>query len=179
MAARDHFRAHARRRVDLAATLRIHEGPARAEPLPALEAPARGPRLTLEWTSGADPAPPEGPAKPEVRSASEGASPAGREGGPPQGVRIRDLGLGGAGIEIPEAAERAPTRPPSIEREAKVTIELVAPMLWDPLILSGRIAWIRRGGPGRGLRAGVRFEHSEPPALYALFRLLGTYVQDA
>lgn len=96
------------------------------------------------------------------------------------GIRIRDLGLGGAGIEIPEASERerAPAAAASIDSDASVTIEVLAPTLWDPLILSGRIVWVRRG-PGRGMRAGVRFEHRESAALYVLFRILGVYVHDS
>jgi hypothetical protein len=135
MAARDHFRAHARRRVDLAATLR------------------------------------------------------GRDGGFHQDVRIRDLGLGGACIEVASADEgplaklggeaRISTKPGALEREVAVTIEVMAPTLWDPLVLSGKIAWIRRGAQGRALRAGLRFEHREASALYALFQLLGTQGYDA
>lgn len=135
MAARDHFRAHARRRVELGAVLRSPGGQTR------------------------------------------------------QDVRIRDLGLGGVCIEVPEidaptlATPRdlgrgpAPTRPGpvTLEREASVTLEVLAPTLWDPLVLAGKIAWIRRSAPGRATRAGVRFEHREPSALYALFQLLGAH----
>lgn len=120
MAARDHFRAHARRRVDLDATLR------------------------------------------------------GREGGFSHDVRVRDLGLGGACVELAELHAGAV----GVEREAVVTLEVMAPTLWDPLLLAGRIAWVRRGGQGRMTRAGVRFEHREPAALYALFQLLGAHVYD-
>ncbi len=133
MAARDHFRAHARRRVDLAATLR------------------------------------------------------GRDGSFHQDVRIRDLGLGGACIEVAPTDEgkpgggegRSSTKPGALEREVAVTIEVMAPTLWDPLVLSGKIAWIRRAGQGRAVRAGLRFEHREASALYALFQLLGTQGYDA
>ena len=137
MAARDHFRAHARRRVELGAVLRSPGGLAR------------------------------------------------------QDVRIRDLGLGGVCIEVPEveasalAAPRDLARsaarpgPVTLEREASVTLEVLAPTLWDPLVLAGKIAWIRRSGPGRATRAGVRFEHREPSALYALFQLLGAHGYDA
>lgn len=118
MAARDHFRAHARRRVDLEATLR------------------------------------------------------GRDGGVARGVKIRDLGLGGAGLEIGEG-----TVP--VEREASVVLEVTAPTLWDPLTLRGRIAWFRRGGQGRATRAGIRFELGDSAALYALFQLLGAHGYDA
>ncbi|WP_437805431.1 PilZ domain-containing protein [Sorangium sp. So ce1078] len=116
MAVRDHFRAHARRRVDLGATLRD--------------------RQSIEE----------------------------------HGVRIRDLGLGGAGIELPEAQLASELLDP----EASVTLEVITPNLWDPLSLRGRIAWIRRGPAGRPARAGVRFEHHDAGALYALYQLLGT-----
>ena len=129
MAARDHFRAHGRRRVDLDATLR------------------------------------------------------GRDGGFSHVARVRDLGLGGACVELGEVA---PTLLPGearpavgVEREAVITLEVMAPTLWDPLLLGGRIAWVRRGAAGRPLRAGVRFEHRESASLYALFQLLGAHVYDA
>jgi PilZ domain len=121
MAARDHFRAHARRRVDLDATLR------------------------------------------------------GRDGGFSHDARVRDLGLGGACVELTELQAGAV----GVEREAVVTLEVMAPTLWDPLLLTGRIAWVRRGAHGRPTRTGVRFEHREPAVLYALFQLLGAHVYDA
>jgi hypothetical protein len=119
MAVRDHFRAHARRRVDLDATLR--------------------------W----------------------------REGGASHEARVRDLGLGGACVEIADLLGSG------VEREGVVTLEVMAPTLWDPLVLGGRIAWVRRGALGRPTRAGVRFEHRDPGALYALFQLLGAHIYDA
>jgi hypothetical protein len=132
MAARDHFRAHARRRVDLDATLR------------------------------------------------------GREGGFSHVARVRDLGLGGACVELGELSEPSRALLPGdargaagVEREGAITLEVMAPTLWDPLLLAGRIAWVRRGTPGRPTRAGVRFEHREPGSLYALFQLLGAHVYDA
>ena len=104
-------------------------------------------------------------------------------------MRIRDLGLGGVCIEVPEIDAptltaprdlgRVPASPRpgpvTLEREASVTLEVLAPTLWDPLVLAGKIAWIRRSAPGRATRAGVRFEHREPSALYALFQLLGAH----
>ncbi|WP_437283799.1 PilZ domain-containing protein [Sorangium sp. So ce406] len=116
MAVRDHFRVHARRRVDLGATLRD--------------------RQSIEE----------------------------------HGVRIRDLGLGGAGIELSEAQLASEL----LDREAPVMLEVATPNLWDPLSLRGRIAWIRRGAAGRPARAGVRFEHHDAGALYALYQLLGS-----
>ena len=132
MAARDHFRAHGRRRVDLDATLR------------------------------------------------------GRDGGFSHVARVRDLGLGGACVELGELGEASRAlltgearSVAGVEREATITLEVMAPTLWDPLLLGGRIAWVRRGAPGRPTRAGVRFEHREPASLYALFQLLGAHVYDA
>jgi hypothetical protein len=90
-----------------------------------------------------------------------------------QGVRIRDLGLGGACLEISEAVN-----PGGLALESTVTIEVTAPTLWDPLTLRGKIAWLRRGVPGRPTRAGVRFEHRDASALYALFQLLGAHAYD-
>jgi hypothetical protein len=127
MAARDHFRAHGRRRVDLDAVVRSKDGAVSHE------------------------------------------------------ARVRDLGLGGACIEIVEAVDLLGEGRPAlgVEREASVTLEVMAPTLWDPLTLAGRIAWVRRGAAGRPTRAGVRFEHREPGALYALFQLLGAHIYDA
>jgi hypothetical protein len=120
MAARDHFRAHARRRVELGATHQGRDG---------------------SW----------------------------------QDVRIRDLGLGGACVEVPEV----PHGGVPLDRETSITLEVTAPSLWDPLSLRGKIAWIRRGAQGRPTRAGIRFEHRDAPAIFALFQLLGAHVYDA
>ena len=125
MAARDHFRAHARRRVDLDATLR------------------------------------------------------GRDGAFSHAARVRDLGLGGACVELGDMGGGDARAALGVEREASITLEVMAPTLWDPLLLGGRIAWVRRGAGGRATRAGVRFEHREPSSLFALFQLLGAHVYDA
>lgn len=131
MAARDHYRAHARRRVDLDATVR------------------------------------------------------GRDGAFSHVARVRDLGLGGACLEIGDPTGSAALLAgeargaAGVEREAAVTVEVMAPTLWDPLTLSGRVAWVRRGVAGRPARAGVRFEHRDPASLFALFQLLGAHMYDA
>ena len=149
MPARDHFRAHERRRVDFPAKLCVHDGSRVA-----------GGLASEPWT-----------------------------GGPKRDVRVRDLGLGGAGIEIPEGAlspspldrqrRGLASEAPIIDHEMPVTIELLAPVLWDPLVLEGKVAWIRRAGQGRPTRAGIRFEHREPSVLYGLFQFLGAHVQGA
>lgn len=83
-------------------------------------------------------------------------------------VALRDLGLGGASIEIRgldlgSAGE--------LTRGTAVSLEIMAPTLWDPLVLRGRIAWAV-AEPDR-LRAGIGFEHRDPAAAFALFQLLG------
>jgi hypothetical protein len=130
MPVRDHFRAHARRRVSLGATLRDNVG-------------------SLA-----------------------------------QDVRIRDLGLGGACLEIGEPRP-PPGVPPSgaaparwLDPEAIVTVEVTAPSLWDPLTLRGKIAWVKRGSASRPTRAGIRFEHRDSAALFALFQLLSANAFD-
>ncbi len=123
---RDHFRAHGRRRVSLAATLR---------------------------RPGVDP-----------------PSSRGRPSGEP--VRIRDIGLGGACIEV------APSEPP-LRLEAHVVLEVTAPTLWDPLVLRGKVAWLKIGRAGESTRFGVRFDHAEQGGLFALFQLLGANTYDA
>ena len=95
-------------------------------------------------------------------------------------VRVRDLGLGGACIEVSDSVLRSLAAP--FDVDAPVTIEVIAPTLWDPLLLRGKVAWMRRGaraGEARGVRAGVRFEHRDATALYALFQLLGAHAYDA
>jgi hypothetical protein len=92
MPVRDHFRAHARRRVSLGASVRDNVG-------------------SLV-----------------------------------QDVRIRDLGLGGACLEIGEIRPPAGALSPPdaagvrwLDLEAIVTVEVTAPTLWDPLTLRGKM----------------------------------------
>lgn len=86
---------------------------------------------------------------------------------------IKNLGLGGAYVELDPGAESEPTL---LRLDAAVVLEVTAPSLWDPLILRGRIAWLRRGSGDKPARFGVRFEHQEEGTLFALFQLLGTQV---
>jgi hypothetical protein len=89
-------------------------------------------------------------------------------------VRVRDLGLGGASLEVLEGSGGARFLTP----EAIVTVELAAPTRWDPLTLQGKVVWVRRSPQGRTMRAGVRFEHRDAAALFALFQLLGATAYD-
>lgn len=60
----------------------------------------------------------------------------------------------------------------------RVTLSLVAPTLWDPLAIPGRIAWV--GPPTRvePARAGVAFEPKEAGSVFALFELMVTLAYD-
>ncbi len=113
MPGRDHFRAHARLRVDLEGRLRLGE----------------------EETHQ---------------------------------VRLRDLGLGGACVEITEGAPR------NVDIDGPAVLEVTAPMLWDPLLIDGKVAWLRRVKPERKVRLGVRFELREAGALRGILKLLNT-----
>lgn len=83
-------------------------------------------------------------------------------------ARVVDLALGGACLELPDP----------LELDTRVTVEIVAPTLWDPLVLEGRVAWVRYGGGTLGARAGVEFEHAAGGAMFALFELLGAHAYD-
>ena len=83
-------------------------------------------------------------------------------------VRIVNLSLGGACIE-----GGAP-----FALGTSLTLEIVAPTLWDPLVLRGRVVW-SRGDRGATPRAGLSFEHGDPARAYALFELLGAHEYDA
>lgn len=114
MPARDHFRAHARHRVDLDGRLRVGESASYA-------------------------------------------------------VRLRDMGLGGACVELVEQAASG-----ALDVEGPIALEVTAPMLWDPLIVPGKVAWLRRIKPERRLRLGLRFELRDVGTLRGIMKLLGT-----
>lgn len=93
----------------------------------------------------------------------------------------------GASTRWPAAAvtarPHAPVAPPSrpeveVPTDSGVTLEVTAPTLWDPLVLRGRVAWVRRAAGNRPMRAGIRFEHRDASALFALFQLLGAHAYD-
>lgn len=106
MPARDYFRLHGRRRVELWVTVRR-------------------------------------PGTPWVRDA-----------------RVTDLGLGGAGLEIQA----------DLEPGTALSLEVRAPTLWDPLALTGAVAWFRAGTPAS--RAGIAFEHHDADRLFSLLEFL-------
>ena len=83
-------------------------------------------------------------------------------------AEIADLGLGGACVKLSE----------TLAVGDRVTLLLVAPTLWDPLAIPGRVAWV--GPPTRlePARAGVAFEPTDAGSIFALFELMGTLSYD-
>lgn len=75
---------------------------------------------------------------------------------------VADLGLGGACIVVDAA----------LYANERVSLSFVAPTLWDPLVVRGRVAWT--ADAGRETRAGLAFEHKSAAAVFALFELVAT-----
>ena len=86
---------------------------------------------------------------------------------PARPIRIVNLSLGGACIEAAEA----------VTLGASLELEIVAPTLWDPLVLKGRVVW-SRADKGSPHRAGLAFEASDPARAFALFELLSAHDYD-
>lgn len=84
-------------------------------------------------------------------------------------MRIRDLGLGGARVHALDPALLASQ---SLAPGTRLSLEVMAPTLWDPLVLAALVVW-QRSDPA-GSEVGLRFEHREPATLAALFQILGT-----
>jgi hypothetical protein len=78
-------------------------------------------------------------------------------------VQVSDLSLLGACLELGQ-----PLAPGTA-----VSIEIVAPTLWDPLVLHGKVVWTRLPGSPKP-RAGVQFVSNDASQLFALFEFLET-----
>ncbi len=76
-------------------------------------------------------------------------------------ARVLDLGLGGACVETSDAMP------------AGTSVELVidTPHLWEPLTLSGSVAWALALEEG-GARVGVRFQHASGSSIRKLTEFL-------
>ena len=83
-------------------------------------------------------------------------------------ARVRDLGLGGAGLELAEAAAAG----------QRVVLEIAVPTRWDPLVVRGVIAWVRQGEGREPWRAGVRFAFDDTSAAWTLWDVLGAEAYD-
>ncbi|MEJ7728930.1 MAG: hypothetical protein WKG00_06930 [Polyangiaceae bacterium] len=214
MTSRKHFRAHGRRRVDLAATLFVRPlatpgsgestatdahgvrivdlglGGACVElghPLAGAAAP-RLPMTTLPvpgtplaGRGGVATAAMVESRRPDLHAwrgdaAAWTSEPRSRAPAPARSATAR----GPAAATARPRAAPAPPPGPDVEvpADSGVTLEVTAPTLWDPLVLRGRVAWVRRATGNRPMRAGIRFEHRDASALFALFQLLGAHAYD-
>jgi hypothetical protein len=77
---------------------------------------------------------------------------------------VSDLSVGGACLLAKDA----------LSVGDRVTLSFVAPTLWDPLAIQGRVAWVEAPTRPETSRAGVAFEARDPAALFALFELMGS-----
>jgi len=83
-----------------------------------------------------------------------------------EAIRIVDLSLAGACIEVEQ-----PLSPGT-----RVRMEIVAPTLWDPVVVRCRAVW---SGAPSSPRSGLSFEHSESALVFALFELLEAHAYEA
>lgn len=90
-------------------------------------------------------------------------------------ARIRNLGLGGACVELAPGPARLAVAEVLMRVDSTLLLEVVAPSLWDPLVLRGRVAWSRRSSADKPSRIGLRFEQQDEGNLFALFQLLGAH----
>ena len=79
-----------------------------------------------------------------------------------QSVKVVDLGLGGACLELMEL----------IPLGTAVRLSLEAPNRWEPLVLDGRVVWTREAPKPVRPRLGMRFEKASSGTLRALVDLL-------
>jgi hypothetical protein len=77
---------------------------------------------------------------------------------------VIDLGLGGTCLQM--------ARP--LGKGQRVCLQLLAPNLWDPLLLDGEVAW-QRPGAGGVTRIGIRFQHTSGVTLMALVELIASH----
>ncbi|HEX9620166.1 MAG TPA: PilZ domain-containing protein [Polyangiaceae bacterium] len=78
-------------------------------------------------------------------------------------VRVLNVGLGGACIELAGAAP-APA--------ARLSLHVVAPHLWDPLTIPAEPVWSTPGSDDATTRVGVRFVCESGATLRALNELI-------
>lgn len=78
-------------------------------------------------------------------------------------VRIRNVSLGGACMEFPQ----------TIREGEEISLDFLAPTLWDPLTINARVAWVRpRSRVDPMTIVGVSFVHADPASVLALFELI-------
>lgn len=80
-------------------------------------------------------------------------------------VRIADLGLGGARVVVHE----------QLPVGISVRLSVVAPHLWDPLVLAAEVAWAQAELRSGEAHVGLRFEAPPGSTLRLLAELLETH----
>lgn len=85
---------------------------------------------------------------------------------------VVDISIAGAGLETDDP----------LYEGSRVSLAFMTPTLWDPLIVSGAIAWahpVRErdeldalGRPRRSARSGIVFDYATPDATFAMFEML-------
>jgi len=85
-----------------------------------------------------------------------------------QPVRVVDLGLGGARLELADG----------LGLGSSVRLLIATPTRWDPVALDARVVWSRGPEPERPAEAGLSFDHRTPSGVRALVDLLGTDVYE-
>ncbi len=156
-----HFRAHGRREVQLSAILDRGDAPKAPDPA---ERPSTIPARAIRPS----PAPARRrPAESAAARAKSSEPSLSSERPAADRIRIVNLSLGGACIEVAEP----------VAIGASLGLEIVAPTLWDPLVLKGRVVW-SRADKGPLHRAGLHFETSDAARVFALFELLGAHDYD-
>jgi hypothetical protein len=78
-------------------------------------------------------------------------------------AEVLDLGLGGAQVGVGEA----------LAVGESVKVAFTAPSRWDPLELTGRIAWVRASTGLEPQRAGIAFDVGDERTAMAIFDLIG------
>ena len=80
----------------------------------------------------------------------------------PVSATVVNVGLGGACVALQEVPDP----------DEEVVLRVTTPVLWDPLVVHARGAWVETDARGR-VRAGLHFDHERSRAIHALFELLG------
>ncbi len=73
---------------------------------------------------------------------------------------MENIGLGGACLIIGQY----------VSSEDILALSFMAPATWDPLVIRGRVAWVRTDEAVR--RVGLAFEHESARAVLALYELI-------
>jgi hypothetical protein len=81
---------------------------------------------------------------------------------------VVDLSLAGACIESTEA----------LAPGVLLTLEIIAPTLWDPLVLRANVVWSSAPQGRLPGRIGVHFAADEPGQLFALFEVLAAHAYE-